>query len=155
MKSSKLCFDVIKHFEGCKTIAYRDAVGIWSIGYGNTFMPNGASVKQGDVITKADAEAILPIIVEKFAISVYKALKVEVKQHEFDALVSLTYNIGIGNFERSTLLKFINKGYSKQSICSEFLVWNKANRKVLAGLTRRRQCEAHLYLTGDVQFNFI
>lgn len=122
-----------------------------TVGYGNTYHPDGKPVRKGDKITKQQAEAYLPIIVKTFAISVSQALKVNLQQHQFDALVCLAYNIGVGNFEKSTLLKLINKGAGMDEIEKWWLVWNKAKGKVLNGLTARRKSEFHLYKEATIK----
>lgn len=150
---SDQCYAIIKHFEGCKLKAYQDSVGVWTIGYGNTFYGDGSRVKPGDVITQAQANDLLPIIVKKFAMDVYKFVKRPLLQHEYDALVSFTYNVGIGNFEKSTLLKKVNNNAPGDQIQAEFAKWNKAGGKVLNGLIRRRNSEAVLYATGKLIFS--
>ena len=144
------CYALIKHYEGCKLDAYLCPANIPTIGYGNTFYADGKPVKMGEKITKEQAEALLPNVVEKFAQSVNKAVKRVIKQHEFDALVSFTYNVGIGNLGKSTLLLKVNNNSPKEEIVAEFLKWNKAGGKVLDGLTKRRKSESYLYITGEV-----
>lgn len=145
MTPSKACYDLIKEFEGLELEAYLCPSKIWTIGYGSTFYADGKPVKQGDKITKEQAEALLPNIVTKFAQSVTASLKIPVKQNQFDALVSLCYNIGIGNFRASTLLKLVNKGqFDKAAL--EFAKWNKSKGKVLTGLVRRREAERVLFV---------
>jgi lysozyme len=148
MIASEKAYELIKHFEGCKLKAYKCSAGVWTIGFGNTFYENGLRVKEGDIITKQRAEELLKLIVKKFELSVDRLLKVDVKQHEFDALVSFCYNVGIGNLEKSTLLLKINKGQSGASL--EFLKWTKAKGVVLKGLERRRTAEKILFETGIV-----
>ena len=143
------CYSLIKHYEGCKLTAYQDTKSIWTIGFGNTYYENGNRVKQGDKITQIYANDLLPIIVNKFALAVNNLLKVNVTQHQFDALVSFAYNCGIGNLDKSTLLQKINRS---QADSNEFLKWNRSGGKVLAGLTYRRQSEKHLFDTGMVKF---
>lgn len=149
---SKLCYELLKHHEGCKLVAYQCSAKKWTIGFGNTYYPDGRSVKQGDTITQAQADEYLPLILNTYAISVYQALKAYVRQYQYDALVCMCYNIGIRAFEQSTLLKLINKGSSITLIEAEFLKWNKAGGKPIAGLTNRRKSEFHLYSTGQIKF---
>lgn len=144
---SKQCYELIKHFEGVKLTAYADPIGIPTIGIGTTRYENGAKVKLGDVITEERALQLLAHDVTKFAQAVNSRIKTTIHQHHFDALVSFTYNVGIGNFEASTLLKLLNRA-DFNGASKEFVRWNKAGGKVLAGLTRRRQAEAELFLTG-------
>lgn len=153
MRTSELGLSLIKHFEGCKLDAYLCPAKIPTIGYGNTFLPDGYRVKLGDKITKEEAEELLKVIVVGFDVKVENLIKVQIKQHEFDALVSLAYNIGVGNLSSSTLIKLVNSNAAKVSIYNEFMKWNKAGGKVLDGLTKRRRCEGTLFLTGELVFS--
>ena len=152
MKMSAKGYEILRHFEGLELEAYKCPAGIPTIGYGSTFYEDGKPVKMGDKITRERAEQLLPNIVRKFEQAVERFLKIPVLQHEFDACVLLAYNIGIGNFEKSTLLRNINQGKPKADVVAQFHVWNKAGGKVLPGLVRRRASEAHLYATGEVKF---
>lgn len=150
MEISKNCVQLTKHYEGCKLEAYKCAAGIWTIGYGNTFFQNGRPVKSGDRISQDEAEELLPLMLKRFAQAVFnKTAKIE--QYEFDALVSFTYNVGIGAFESSTLLKKIKMELPAKAIATEFHKWNKARGKVLGGLVKRRKAEAHLYEFGELR----
>lgn len=135
---------LIKAFEGCKLTAYKDAIGIPTIGWGNTQYENGVKVKIGDKITQERADELFLLIVSKFIQGVNQRVQ-PVNQNQFDALVSFAYNVGLGNLEKSTLLKKVNKNPNDPTISTEFLKWNKAGGKVLLGLTRRRKAEAALY----------
>jgi lysozyme len=143
----KKCYDLIKQYEGCKLEAYLCPAGIPSIGYGNTFYADGKPVKMSDKITQAQADALLPLIVTKFAIEVNQKVKVDVNQNQLDALVCFTYNVGIGNFEQSTLLKLLNKGASKGVVSLEFAKWNKVKGVIVKGLAKRRAAEATLFVS--------
>lgn len=145
MKPSQQCYDVIKLHEGLRLTAYRDAVGVPTIGYGNTFYEDGSKVKMGDKITQQRADSLLVLIVDSFATSVDEYVTVVLNQNQFDALVSFTYNVGKSAFAKSTLLKKVNAGPCDPAIRAEFMRWNKAKGKVLAGLTKRRKLEADLY----------
>ena len=144
MKLSNKGIDLIKSFEGYKSKAYPDpATGgePFTIGYGHT----GKDVKPGMVITAEQAEKMLRDDVAKFESGVAKLLTAPTSQHQFDAMVSLAYNIGLGNFGKSTLLKKHNaKCY--QCAAGQFPVWNRAAGKVMNGLTRRRNAERALYM---------
>ena len=150
MDISKDCVRLLKHYEGCRLEAYKCSAGVWTIGYGNTFFGNGRPVKQGDKITQEEAEELLPLILKKFAQAVFRRTA-KMKQHEFDALVCFTYNVGIGAFEGSTMLKKIKKELPPSEIAMEFHKWNKAKGKVLRGLVKRRAAEACLYEYGEVK----
>jgi lysozyme len=134
---------LIESFEGLELSAYQDSVGVWTIGWGHT-----KGVKRGQKITRAQAEAFLREDLENAADGVEKALKVDVGDNEFGACVSLAFNIGVGAFAGSSIARNINRN-KFQAAADSFLLWNKADHKVLAGLTRRRQAERKLFLTPD------
>ena len=137
--------DLICGFEGKRLTAYDDGVGVWTIGFGTTVYPNGIKVKKGDTCTEAQAKAYMAHDLKKFEATVNKAVTVQLNQNQFDALVSLTYNIGSGAFKNSTLLKKLNaKDYT--GAADQFLVWNKGGGKVLKGLVSRRDAERALFL---------
>lgn len=144
---------LIAEFEGFSDRPYYATAeeklkGIVTIGYGNTFYPDGSKVKITDAkITKEKALEILDYTVNKFRVQVKKYLKKEVTKNQEDALVSLAYNIGIGNFSKSTLLKLVNINPNDANIAKEFLKWNKQAGKELKGLTNRRIKESALYFT--------
>ncbi len=141
MKPSNKSIELVKHFEGFESAAYLCPANVWTIGYGRT-----KNVREGDVITEIRAERDLLEELEEFGEQVLSVVDVELNQNEFDALTSWTYNLGVGNLRSSTLLKKLNAG-DKNSVPSEMLRWNKANGKVLNGLTRRRQAEADLWIS--------
>jgi len=145
MELSQKGKDLIMQFEGLKLSAYQDSVGIWTIGYGNTYYEDGAPVKKGDVITHNRAIELFNLIVKRFEVGVDELVTSNVNQNQFDAMVSLAYNIGIGNFKNSSLLKMVNKSPNDTAIYLQFLRWNKAKGKVIEGLTRRRIAESELY----------
>jgi GH24 family phage-related lysozyme (muramidase) len=108
---------------------------------------NGFKVKLSDPpISEEKALDLFAKTLVKYEQAVEKAVTVDIGQHEFDACVSLCYNIGGGNFASSTLVKMINAGDEKSDIAEQFLRWNKAGGKVIDGLTRRRQAERQLFL---------
>jgi lysozyme len=146
MKPSKNCIDLIKTFEGFSDRAYLCPASKWTIGYGATFYPNGKLVTAKDPqITREKAIEMLTLMVGKFADQVAKLIKVEISQNQFDALVSLSYNIGIGNFRNSTLLRKLNLKENNAVLSAEINKWNRANGHIMAGLTRRRKAEAELF----------
>lgn len=145
MELSQKGKDLIMQFEGLKLSAYQDSVGIWSIGYGNTFYEDGKPVKKGDIITHNRAIELFNLIVKRFEVGVDELVTSNVNQNQFDALVCLSYNIGLGNFKSSSLLKMVNKSPNDTTIYLQFLRWNKAKGKVIEGLTRRRMAESNLY----------
>ena len=136
---------LIQKFEGCKLNAYQDSVGIWTIGYGNTTYENGIKVKKGDKITQQRAEDLFKYFADRFASNIDTKITKEVTQNQFNAIVSLSYNIGLGNFSGSTLLKKLNKDPNDKTIRNEFLKWRFAGGKRLPGLVNRRTEESNLY----------
>ena len=144
MTPSKNCYDLIKKFEGCKLEAYPDpgtGAEPITIGVGHT-----GGVKLGDVITQEQADEYLVNDVAHAANAVNQMVAVSITQGEFDALCSFAFNLGVGNLRSSTLLRKLNSG-DKNSAANQFLVWNMANGRVMAGLTHRREAERTLFLT--------
>lgn len=137
--------DGIRGHEGLRLVAYLDSVGRWTIGYGDT----GPDVVEGLTITKVQAEERLRKRLREFEGYVNRAVKVKLTQNQFDALVSLVYNIGPTNFNTSTLLRKLNAS-DYVGAADQFLVWNKGrvNGKltVINGLTNRRHEERELFL---------
>jgi lysozyme len=138
---SPQCVSLVASFEGMELRAYQDQGGIWTLGYGHT-----ADVKEGDTCTQQQAEAWLSEDLETADIAVNKAVTVPLTQNHFDALVSLCFNIGQGNFAKSTLVRILNAG-SIQAAADQFLVWDKVGGQTNAGLLRRRNAERALFLT--------
>ena len=145
MKINAKGLDLIKLFESCKLDAYLDAIKIPTIGYGATFYQNGNKVKIGDKITQSQANELLEWHVGEFSHRVADWVKVTLTENQFSAITSFAYNCGVGNLKLSTLLKKINANPSDATIREEFMKWDKAGGKPLAGLTRRRKAEADLY----------
>lgn len=146
MDINKEGLDLIKSFEGLKLAAYLCSAKVETIGYGTTIYPDGKKVKLGDKITLAQAEEFIKHDLDKFEKGVLALLKnVKVTSNQFSALVSFAYNLGLGALGKSTLLRKVLANPNDPTIGSEFLKWNKAGGKVLAGLTRRRTAEAALY----------
>ena len=139
MKISQEGIALIKVFEGCKLESYLCAAGVWTIGYGHTKM-----VEEGQEITQEEADNILLNDLEIYEEAVLKAVEVPLHQHQFDALVSWTFNLGGANLNASTMLKVINKG-EYEDVPAQIKRWNKAGGKVLQGLIRRREAEALLF----------
>jgi lysozyme len=134
---------LIKHFEGCYLEAYRDAVGVLTIGYGHTGLShNDGTVFKGRVVTPQDAQNLLSHDMRHFSARVEKLVRVPLNQDQFDALVSFDFNTGA--LHKSTLLRKLNNS-DYEGAAQEFLKWDKAGGKTLAGLTRRRKCEAALF----------
>ena len=139
MKIGTAGLDLIKEYEGLKLVAYLDSVGVPTLGYGHI-----KGVKIGDRCTAAQAEEWLRADVQDAEACVNLGVTSTVNQNEFDALVSFVFNLGCGNFRKSTLLKKLNDSdYDGASL--EFARWNRAGGLEIAGLTRRRQAEAELF----------
>lgn len=140
-------YKLIQQFEGLKLKAYQDSVGIWTIGYGNITYTNGKKVKKGDTITREEAEIMFKNTANNFAIKVRKLIDVSLTQNQFNALVSLAYNIGLGAFEKSTLLKLVNSSPNSPAIKDQFLRWKFAGGKEIKGLLNRRIKESEVYFS--------
>ena len=146
MKLDMKGYKLITQFEGLSLKPYLDSIKVPTIGYGNTFYLNGKKVVITDKpITKEEALEMFKVIADGFARQVEKKLTKPVNQNQFNSLVSLAYNIGVGNFYKSTLLKYVNLNPNDGNIAKEFLKWNKAGGQVLSGLTNRRIKESSLY----------
>ena len=149
MEVNKAAIDLIKRFEGFEPKAYKDAVGVWTIGYGTTKRAGvGIDPKPGMEITQDDAERYLQLTVQKFAAQIEDMIDVPVSENQFGALVSLAYNIGPGAFAKSTVLKRLNAS-DYAGAADAILMWDKAGGKVLRGLVNRRKAERELFLTND------
>lgn len=152
MTPSPACFDIIKKFEGyalempdgrCKAYPDPGSGGDpWTIGYGST----GHGIVKGAIWTRQEAEARLEADVIRFAAGVASAVTgaPSTAQRELDAMVSLAYNIGLADFQKSTVLRKHLIG-DKIAAANAFAAWNKASGHTMAGLTRRRAAEAALY----------
>lgn len=141
LKMSQTGLDLTMASEGVRLTAYRDSVGVLTIGYGHT---NG--VTEGMACTQQQAEQWLAEDVSGSEYVVNKVVTAVLNQNQFDALVDFVFNLGSGNFQSSTLLKLLNQGdYAGAS--AEFPRWNLAGGKPLAGLTTRRLAEQKLFDT--------
>lgn len=137
--------DLICGFEGKRLNAYDDGVGVWTIGFGTTIYPNGQKVKKGDSCTEVQAKQYMQNDLKKFERTVNDTVTVPLNQNQFDALVSLTYNIGAGAFTKSTLVKKLNTSDYKGA-ADQFDVWVNAGGKRMQGLVNRRAKEKELFL---------
>jgi len=139
MKISQEGLSLIKKFEGCELEAYKCAAGVWTIGYGST-----KGVKEGDTLTKEETDNLLLHEMDEYEGYVLEAVEMPLSQHQFDAIVSWTFNLGPSNLKASTMLKVLNKG-NYEDVPAQIKRWNKAGGKVLEGLIRRREAEALLF----------
>ncbi|MBI2718151.1 MAG: lysozyme [Rhizobiales bacterium] len=148
MKTAEAGRDLIKLAEGLALKAYPDPATHgepWTIGYGHTSRAGAPAVHAGMTITAIDAERILIADLAVFEAAVMKALIRQPSQNQFDALVSLCFNIGAANFAHSHLIQFFNAG-SLARAANAFLNWDHANGHVMPGLTKRRRAERNLFL---------
>jgi len=151
MKTSK-AEDLIKLSEGLRLKAYLDPVGIYTIGWGNIFnFTKNRPVQKDDTITKAEAQLFFDIHLQGIVNGLKKLLKVNINENQFNALLSWVYNFNLQTLAKSTLLKLLNAGKSKELVANEFLKWNKGKVRgklvVLPGLVTRRKAEKDLFLS--------
>lgn len=153
MKISEKGLSMIERFEGCLLKASNKLDGVWTIGYGQTGSYYGKRVRRGMTTTKAEAHAWLrDHSIKTYEDAVTQAVKVPLNQHQFDALVSFAYNVGVGALKQSTALRKLNAG-DYAGAADALTMWTKCNGKVLAGLVRRRKEERALFLTPVTQTN--
>lgn len=140
MKISQAGLDLIKQYEGCKLYAYRDSVGVATIGYGHT-----KDVRMGMAITQQQADRFL---MEDCATAekTLNNLGINMKQCQFDALCSWIFNLGVGNFLHSTMLIRMQTGASDEDVTDQMVKWCNAGGKPLTWLMRRRCAEANMFL---------
>ena len=143
MKISQEGIALIKKFEGCKLESYLCAANVPTIGYGST-----KGIEMGMTISQERAEELLLEDLEVYEDAVNKAVELPLHQHQFDALVSWTFNLGSANLNASTMLKVLNQG-AYEDVPYQMKRWNKAGGKVLEGLTRRRLAESLLFEGND------
>jgi GH24 family phage-related lysozyme (muramidase) len=139
---------IIKAFEGCKLAAYKCPAGIWTIGWGATIV-NGAAVREGDKISQALADELLRDEILRIAVELHQIIPASAKWggNQQAALISWSYNVGLGAVKDSTLRRRINAGESAQVVIPQELPkWDKANGAAIAGLTRRRAAEVALFI---------
>jgi lysozyme len=139
MQISQEGLSLIKKFEGCELEAYKCAAGVWTIGYGST-----KGVKEGDTITQEGADKLLTEEMHEYEGYINDMVTVDLKQNEFDALVSWVFNLGPSNLSSSTLLNRLNNKMF-DDVPNQIKRWNKAGGEVLQGLVRRREAEALLF----------
>ena len=158
MKVSKAAIEMIKHHEGVRTRPYRCPALLWTVGVGHVIDPAHAAVKYEErknlpipagwdrVLSMAEVDAILAQDLSRFERGVVRLCPAAVgNQGIFDSCVSFAFNVGLGNFQRSTLRMKTNRGEFEDA-ADEFLKWTKAGGRVLPGLVKRRQDERALYL---------
>ena len=158
MSISEAGIQLIKSFEGCHAMPYKCPAVLWTVGYGRVLYPDQARLKTDERASYAlkpehnrlwDADEIDSLLEKdllRFSVGVRRLCPAAVDR-QLDALVSFSYNCGLGSLQSSTLRMKFNRGdYS--GAADEFLKWNKAGGKVLRGLERRREAERALFLSG-------
>lgn len=140
MKTSQEGLEFLQDLEGTRYVAYQDGGGVWTNGVGHT----GSDVYPGQ---RVDQKQVMKWLAEDVleAESAVDKVKVPLTQNQYDALVSFVFNIGVGAFGKSTLLRLLNNG-DYEGAAKQFHRWNKDNGKVVPGLTKRRHLEASLFL---------
>ena len=160
MKVSDAAIRMIKHHEGVRTRPYRCPALLWTVGVGHVIDPSHAAVKYEErrslpipagwdrTLTMDEVDAILAQDLAKFERGVARLCPASVNhQGQFDALVSLSFNIGLGNVQRSSIRMRYNRG-DIEGAADAFLMWTKAAGKVLTGLVKRRNDERAMFLGG-------
>ena len=145
--------EIIKFYEGFEKYAYKDAAGLWTIGFGTLIEKNvnptlyKKFVEQGQEISREDAEGLLiNHLKNEVEPVINKFVNVPLNENQKDSLKSFIYNVGSGNFQKSTLLKKLNSG-DYNGAASEFMKWVYAGGQKLAGLEKRRKEEQILFLS--------
>ena len=133
---------LIKSFESLKLVAYQDQRGIWSCGYGHT----GPDVVQGTTCTPEQAEAWFQLDTQSAVVGVDASIQTTVSQQQFDALVSFTFNVGVGAEGHSTMAKLIN-ARDFAGAAAQFPKWDHVDGVPNVGLLRRREAEQALFLS--------
>ncbi len=138
-------FELIKRFEGFRPAVYLCPAGVPTIGYGHVIDREKEPELFVAELTELSASELLYMDVKPYVQCVNQYVTVELTQHQFDALVSLVYNIGMHAFRKSSLLKIINEQRPVEHLRTAWRLWCYAGRKFLPGLLRRRNAELELY----------
>jgi len=156
MKVSDKCIEQIKKDEGVRNKPYQCPALLWTVGVGHVIDPNHAKVKLADrkalpipagwdrILTSIEIDEILRTDLNRFEQGVLRLIKVPLTQGQFDALVSFSFNVGLGNLQNSTLRMKLNRS-EYDAAAEQFLVWTKAGGKVLPGLVKRRTHEKEMF----------
>lgn len=136
--------ELIKKYEGFSSQAYKCPAGVWTVGWGHT----GRDINKDTILTREEAELMLKKDIANLQEQILFLLDDKPTTNELDALTSLCYNIGLGAFKKSRLLKRINLKENGELIAKEWIEFNKVNGKVVKGLLRRRAEEICLYFTN-------
>ena len=160
MKVSDACVEMIKHHEGVRSKPYRCPAGLWTIGVGHVLYPEQAKLKLEErkayplrpehdkIWSDVGIDAILRSDLTRFESGVLRLCPGAINsQAHFDALVSFSFNVGLGSLQSSTLRMKYNRG-EYEAAADEFVKWNKGGGRILPGLTLRRLAEQALFLAG-------
>tara|TARA_R100001594_G_scaffold142700_1_gene189854 strand:+ start:1952 stop:2422 length:471 start_codon:yes stop_codon:yes gene_type:complete len=141
---------IVKYFEGCHLTPYLCPARVPTIGFGATVYPDGSRVTMEDSgISRERAENILGFDLQKFALGVLRLIKVDLNPNEHGALISFSYNLGLGNLQNSTLRSKLNRN-ERMAASNEFPKWRRASGKILKGLVLRRASERKLFLDEEI-----
>jgi lysozyme len=142
--------DFIKERESFSSTPYLDSGGVWTIGYGFTYYPDtGKKVTKTDrPITRDKADKMLLQLLDPYELAVYSTTRDDINQHQFNALVSLCYNIGTNGFKGSTVHRLVNASVVGEPLRDAFIMWSYDNHKFILGLKNRRVMEYEMYMTG-------
>jgi len=145
MKASKECLKMLAHHEGVRQKPYKCPAGLWTVGVGH-LIGDGKTLPDSwnKTFTLDEVYDILAKDVVRFERGVNKYITVPLRQNEFDAIISFSFNLGLGVLQRSTLRQALNRG-DKEGAIASLLKYNKAGGKVLKGLDNRRKDEAALF----------
>ena len=149
MRISPRGLSLLKQFEGCILVPYKDSAGLWTIGYGHLIadgrtLPDSAKYK----LTQKQADMLLQYDVIPRERAVERLCTVPLNQNEFDALVSFVFNLGAGCFQRSTIRQKLNRG-DRAGAAKVLLRYNRAGGKVIKGLVNRRMAEFKLFMSNQ------
>lgn len=144
MKTSQRGIELIKKFEGLRTMPYKDIVGKLTVGYGHLIVP-GDGCSAGKPITIEQATTLLINDLQRFEDAINYSVKVQLTQNQFDAIASFVYNLGTRAFGSSTLLRLINEGKFEDA-SKQFVLWDHAGKVEVEGLKRRRLEETALFM---------
>lgn len=143
MQTSSVGLKLIKQFEGFSAVPYLCPAGWWTIGYGHVIRPFERSKLQ--FVESEQAERLLAEDIQSAEVGIARLIKAPVNQHQYDALVSFTYNVGVAGLQRSTLRRVVNRG-DHEAVPGELMRWVWGGGRKLPGLARRRLAEGNLYI---------
>lgn len=158
MRVSDKCVKMIRHHEGVRQVPYRCPALLWTVGVGHVLYPNQAKIPMSErnlipledrdnrTFSMEEVDNILKADLARFESGVKRLCPVELTQGQFDALVSFSFNVGLGNLQRSSIRMKVNRG-DFEGAAESFLDWTKAGGKVLRGLVNRRNDEKALFLS--------